>query len=69
MADIKIIELEFRCACGLECRIRCEAQKDDGSAPFVTRHCHKAELMVLPGAPLEFYEKLNERWVEAGLHF
>ena len=64
MADIKIIELEFRCACGVECRIRCKAQTAYGSTRFVTRHCDRAELMVLPGALLAFYVKLNERWVE-----
>jgi hypothetical protein len=64
MSDIKFVELEFSCACGLECRIRCEAQIAESAAPFLTRHCEKAELMVLPGAPLAFYEKRNDRWVE-----
>jgi hypothetical protein len=59
--SIRSLNVEFTCACGVECRIDCEIA---ASTPAVTRHCDKAEVLVLPGLPQAFYEMRDDEWVE-----
>ena len=60
-SSIRSFNLEFTCACGVECRVDCDIA---GPTPAVTRHCDKATALVLPGVPKAFYEMHDDEWVE-----
>ena len=61
MSSINSFNVEFTCACGVECRIDCEI---GGETAVVTRHCEKAAALVLPGIAEGFYEMRDDEWVE-----
>jgi hypothetical protein len=60
-SSIRSLNVEFTCACGVECRIDCQI---DGVTPAVTRHCDQATALVLLGVPQAFYEMREDEWVE-----
>ena len=59
--SINSFNMEFTCACGVQCRIDCQIGEE---TPAVTRHCDHASALVLPGAPEAFYEMHDDEWVE-----
>ena len=54
--------LDFRCACGVECRVVVEAPTSGSGVEDFLRHCEKGRVQVLPGKAMVFLEKKDGQW-------